>query len=366
MSNEVNKKLPKRERRIDKDLLKNEILEELLAEIFPSHMTLTPEKKTNLLLSLRDIPAIRLNIKNFGYNLGIQFSQTLNNANFVDKPERYDLVSKPSTQEDIESTWFSYWCNQLKVTPLYHRKLWELAFTLQSFLDFGVLIEGKNGIGFGCGEEPLASYFASRKINVTVTDLSPDRTENAGWSKTGQHASTLEKAHHSNLVNLEEFKKYATHKFIDMNNIPKLDSRYDFCWSICALEHLGSIEKGLQFIENSLEVLKPGGFAVHTTEFNYLSENETIDDYPIVLFLKKHFIELANRLKEKGHRMLGPSFDIGDHILDRFIDLPPYTPSGEYYDHDGTINKYQGAHLKLSLDGFPCTCYGISIVKNPN
>ena len=348
---------------VNRDQLKQEIIKELLANILPSHRASGSAKMNSLWLALKDIPAMRLNIKNFGYNLGIQLAQHLGDVNYSGEPGVHDLISKPSTQKDIESEWFAYWCNELKVIPLYHRKLWEFAFCLQSLQDLGALQPGKKGFGFGCGEEPLASYFSSRNIYAVVSDLSPEQSVGMGWSDTGQHTSSLDKAYHPKLVNKEQFSTHVSHMFIDMNDIPDVEEPYDFCWSICALEHLGSIEKGLNFIENSLKVLKPGGVAIHTTEYNYMSETETIDNYPIVLFLKKHFIGLKEKLAAKGHRLLGPSFDVGNQILDRFIDLPPYAATGEYYDNDGTINDYMGAHLKLSLNGFPSTCYGLIIIK---
>ena len=207
---------------VDRDQLKNDIIQELLNDILPSHKASGSANMNSLWLALKDIPAIRLNIKNFGYNLGIQLAQTLGNVDFSGEPKKHDLVSKPSTQKDIESEWFAYWCNELKVVPIYHRKLWEFAFLLQSLSDLGVLEEGKVGIGFGCGEEPLASYFASHKIEVVVSDLSPEESDGLGWRETNQHTASLEKAYHPKLVSDTLFNTYVSHRFIDMNNIPDM------------------------------------------------------------------------------------------------------------------------------------------------
>ena len=35
--------------------------------------------------------------------------------------------------------------------------------------------------------------------------------------------------------------------------------QFDFVWSACAFEHLGSILNGLEFVVNSVKCLKPGG-----------------------------------------------------------------------------------------------------------
>jgi hypothetical protein len=162
-------------------------------------------------------------------------------------------------------------------------------------------------------------------------------------------------------VDRDTFAARVTHAFVDMNAIPSTLRDYDFCWSICSFEHLGSIARGLAFVENSLDTLRPGGVAVHTTEFNFLNDEETIDNWATVLFQRKHFESLAERLARRGHRVAALDFDVGNKPMDRFIDLPPY-------DHDlvGTAREsWHGhtKHLKLMLDGFPSTCFGLIIEK---
>jgi hypothetical protein len=318
---------------------------------------------------VKDIEAVKLNSKNFGYEIAKKLASDLTQNTILSDPSVYGLVSKPTTQKDVESPWFSYWCNELKIAPIYHRKLWEFAFFLQALYEGGLFNKkGAYGIGFGCGQEPIASYLASRNIAVTVTDLEPEKVAGMGWINTAQHTSTLDLAFYPDLVSRDKFEQFVTHKFADMNNIPDdLGGGADFCWSICAFEHLGSIEKGLAFVENSLKVLKPGGIAVHTTEFNYLSDDLTIDDWPTVLFLRKHFEELAVRLSSKGHRMLGPDFDIGSGVLDRFIDTPPYVVGdGGWFKFSAEQwgNSNQAGHLKLTVDGFPCTCFAVVVIKS--
>src|SRR5208283_1999491 len=93
----------------------------------------------------------------------------------------------------------------LQVQPVYHRKLWEQAFVLQALFEKNKLRAGQHGLGFGCGEEPLPSFFASKNLAVTVTDLDPQLARESGWVTTGQHASCLEKVFRSELVSREQF-----------------------------------------------------------------------------------------------------------------------------------------------------------------
>lgn len=314
-----------------------------------------------LAMALRDLPAMALSVKYFGYELAHALAAALPVRNDL-SPRKVELSSKPSTQADIASDWTAYWCSQLKIPVVFHRKIWELAYVLQAIYNHDGIGPGKRGLGFGCGQEPLPSYLTSKGAEITVTDLAPEDMGDRGWADTAQHTATLDMAFHGHLVDRETFDKNASLRYVDMNAIPDDLNDYDFCWSVCAFEHLGSIELGLKFVENSVNTLKPGGVAVHTTEFNFMRDDVTIDNWPTVLFQRRHFIELARRLEAKGHKVAPLDFNVGADPLDRFIDVPPFSQNlpqhmREMWDDQGY------PHIKLSVDGFPCTCFGIIVTK---
>jgi SAM-dependent methyltransferase len=271
-----------------------------------------------------------------------------------------------ATQADVESPWFVHWCDAMRCQPLYHRKLWELASVVQVLFEHGKLAEGSHGIGFGCGEEPLASLFASLRATVVISDLEGGAAAERGWVDTGQHAGSLAQAFKPDICDRVDFDAYVSHRTIDMTDIPRdLDGAYDFCWSVCAMEHLGDIESGLNFVERSLDVLRPGGVAVHTTEFNHLGHEPNVVTGPTVYYREADIRRLAEHLSGRGARLLGPDFSIGDGVLDRYVDVPPFQ-LGEGLMHAEPFGAaLQLAHLKVALDGIPCTCYRIVIVKDP-
>ncbi len=306
---------------------------------------------------VRDIGIVKLNVKNMGYDI----ARALGTSRISDAPAvapDIRLGWRASTQQDIESDWVAYWCAQLGVQPLYHRKLWELPYVLQNLWTFGKIRPGMRGLGFGCGEEAIPSYLAANGVEVVATDLPPDHESAVGWRNTAQHTDSLDKIWRPHLVSKADFQRLVTLEYVDMNAIPEALREFDFCWSICAFEHVGSIEKGLKFIENSMNTLKSGGVSVHTTEFNF-RDGPTIDNWGTVLFQQKHFEELARRLNAAGHKAEPISFDLGTGVLDRFIDLPPYS------DLPPTMvdNEDFPAHLKLTVDGFPSTCYGVVVER---
>lgn len=123
---------------------------------------------------------------------------------------------------------------------------------------------------------------------------------------------------------------------------------YDFTWSSCCLEHLGSIQHGLDFAENSLRPLRSGGVAVHTTELNCSSDERTLDQGDTVLFRRQDIFRLADRLQAAGHHVAPLNFNLGEQPLDKYIDLPPFTDD---------------RHLKLKIGEYDSTSFGLIIRK---
>jgi len=345
------------------------LLRSRVSELTLSGQPLTPEQVDNALrmlgqklldnhpqysyfnLRLRDYEMAILNIKNLGYELGRALAERELRK---PQPEPGTIRLKPKlcTQSDFESEWFAYWCQEIRTVPVYHRKVWEFCYICQVLFAEGMLAPGRDGLGFGCGEEPLPSLFAKHGVKVLATDLDPSHHESEIWRITRQHSATAEQFRRRDICPDEQLLAKIAYRPVDMNALPReFDGQFDFCWSACAFEHLGSLANGLEFVENSLRTLKPGGIAVHTTEFTF-EKGKTLDNWPTVLYQKDHLIDLADRLRTKGYQVDEFDFDPGNGIIDRLVDLPPWA-------HDLLTPAY--AHLKLSVDGFTCTSAGVII-----
>lgn len=298
------------------------------------------------------------NCKQLGRMLAREgFSQLMLEDNPPTDPGSLGFVSKACTFEDLQSVWFSYWVNELHMEPMLHRKLWEFAFICQILHEAGCLEKGKKALGFGCGEEELPSLFASRGVEVIATDLDPHEVKGMGWAETGQHTSGKEALYFPEIIDRDRFDRNVSLEYADMNDISRdYDARFDICWSVCALEHLGSIQHGIDFVLNSGKTLKSGGILVHTTEFNIFESESTIDHQQTVLFRKKDFEEMATVLERSGFDVAPLDFEVGNTVVDQFVDLPPYV-------FDGRIPRDEILHLKLMLEGFASTCFGLVAKK---
>jgi cyclopropane fatty-acyl-phospholipid synthase-like methyltransferase len=211
-----------------------------------------------------------------------------------------------------------------------------------------MLKEGNSGLGFGVGKEPLVSLFASRGVNILATDLEVEQAARLGWVGTEQRSLDLSDLNSRGLCEHAKFSSLVRFRDVDMNDIPKDIGLYDFIWSSCAFEHLGSIKAGLEFVKKSSRLLRPGGIAIHTTEFNVLSNDDTLDNHPsFVIFRRKDFEQLKRELSDQGNYMEDVDYHIGDDTVERYVDLPPYK---------------QEPHLRLKLaEKYVSTSVGIII-----
>ena len=225
-----------------------------------------------------------------------------------------------------------------------HRKQWEFVFIVSSLGKLGMLQPGKRGLVFAAGSEPLISYFASFGVEIVATDMDPEGALEKGWATTNQHAKNKDGLFYENLISREKFDELVSYQTADMNHVaPDLHGSFDFVWSTCSLEHVGSIALGQRFAINSMELLKPGGAAVHTTEFTLSSLEETLERGNTVLWRKKDAEQLKDDLRHVGYEIDDFCWNAGDNELDYTPDVPPYKA------HD---------HIKLQISNHVCTSVG--------
>jgi len=226
------------------------------------------------------------------------------------------------------------------------RKQWEWIVTAMELSDLGALRPGGRGLGFAVGREPLSAYFASRGVSVIGTDQPPAPERVAEWAASNDYARSAEDLWKPGVCSRRAFDRLVRFQYLDMRVIPEDLGTFDFIWSSCALEHLGSLEAGWEFVERAMRLLKPGGVAVHTTEFNVGSNDATLDSGGVVAYRRRDIEELHQRLTRAGHWMEPPSFDLGRHAADHYVSEPP---------HDRL-------HFSLRVGDFVLTSYVLIVV----
>lgn len=256
------------------------------------------------------------------------------------------LKSSACTKKQLLSKDFEIWSKELNEPIKLHRKLWEWFYISQALYERGMLQPGKKGLGFAVGKEPLISLFAKMGCDILATDMPEGGIGQSDWASTNQHSVGVEQLIREDICPLEDFNKRVKFRPVDMNKIPSDLGTYDFIWSSCSFEHLGTLRLGTQFILNMTRNLKKGGIAVHTTEFNVSSNDQTVDNNPIAIFRKKDFQFMKKLLVDCGHIVEEFDFFTGDEPEDLYVDPPPYP---------------QDVHLKLLLGPYAATSFGIIV-----
>lgn len=260
-------------------------------------------------------------------------------------PGRLPFRSEACTESHFFLDHFRYWCNEISERPRFHRKLWEFVYILQALWERGLLVSGTKGLGFGVGLEPLVGYFAAKGCQILATDLEIERATQLGWTNTNQRSRNFMELNSRGLCDPELFSSLVSYRDVDMNDFPPGLIGFDFCWSACSLEHLGSIKNGIDFVMRSIETLAPGGWAVHTTELNLTSNRRTLDNQPTVIFRRKDLEDLIATLESRGHYVEPLLIQNGSQV-DRYVDVAPYC---------------EEPHLRLRLDRFTSTSVGLII-----
>lgn len=250
---------------------------------------------------------------------------------------------------DFQSDWYPKWSEEIREEPRLHRKQWEYNYILQALYERDCLKEGRRGLGFAVGTEPLPAVMAHYGCEVVATDLDYQTGQSLGWDSGDQLCNGVNSLNQRGICPDDVFLKRVKFRPIDMNAIPSDLGGFDFNWSSCSFEHLGSIRLGLNFLRNQLDTLKPGGWAVHTTEFNVSSENETVAEDPnTVIFRRSDISAFVDWAKGEGHYVEPLDFSLGNQPTDFSVDLPPYRSE---------------PHVRLLLNGYVVTSIGLIIRK---
>jgi len=242
------------------------------------------------------------------------------------------LVSASQFYEPEFKQWLSYYSH----TVVLDRKVWEYCFIMHALDKHVGLGPGQRGLVFGAGKELIPSILAARGCNIVATDYIPAEAKSIGWE-----TRTVDDLYFEGLITRARFDASISFREVDMNAIPSDLRNFDFTWSTGSLEHIGCHANGLRFVEEAMACLRPGGIAVHTTEFTLTSESVGHDSPDLSFYCRNDILALAQRLTEAGH-LIVLNFQRGTTPADMHVDVPPY--------HYGrTLLAHQLSHVITSI-----------------
>ena len=267
------------------------------------------------------------------------------------------LRSQLCSAESLRSPALAGWARRLR--PMWapddadrrqvmlHRKMWEWLFIAEALHERGMLGPGRSGLGFGVGQEPLVALFAAEGCDVVATDQPHELAVASGWTESHvEWAGDIESLPTYGLCPDEAFARRVRFRPVDMNALPADLRGFDFTWSSCALEHLGTLVAGMDFVVAQMACLRPGGVAVHTTEYLVSSGERTVEQGGTVLYRRRDIEELVARLRAAGHA-IDVDFTEGTTPEDLHVDAPPYSD----------------VHLRTRLGEFVTTSLALVVTK---
>lgn len=193
----------------------------------------------------------------------------------------------------------------LQEVPRFHRKQWEFATIFLMLQKLGLLTDGKTGLSMGGGKELLLYAIARQVKKLIITDLYDPSTE---WdcARTGDPDEFIKM---NKPFPVDDSRLQALR--MDMRQLEFKDETFDFCYSSCAIEHIGSDTDFRQHLQEACRVLKPGGIYVLTTEFQF--DDQLIRDTHNYVFPLPY---LKNLIHESSFKVYNDiSLDLSAHKM---------------------------------------------------
>jgi hypothetical protein len=206
-----------------------------------------------------------------------------------------------------------------------------------------MLRAGRSGIGFGVSDEPILAVMAAAGMQLTAT-------EHPAYRPGGQELAQLSvmDVFYGGICPEDAFRERVAFRAVDMNALPADLGKYDAVWACSAIEELGSIRAGSDFVVAASGLLKRGGIGVFTTQFNARNDCDTIEVPQLSLWRRLDLLDLQDRLVDAGCEMLPLGLTPGSLPEDAIIDTPPYT---------------NPVHLKLTNGEHVVTSVGFALRK---
>jgi hypothetical protein len=228
---------------------------------------------------------------------------------------------------------------------------WEFAAVLQAFYESGVLSPGAKMMGLGVGDEPIPSYLASLGLHVVAADL-PGVTSRSLVMRPS-------------MIDGDAFDRHVEVSDVDIRRLDDVTLRdFDGIWSCSVLNELQSTEAAAEAVIGAMDTLKPGGVAVHTTEFAFADDHPT-QSPGALFFTRKFFQSLTDGLNGRGHSVAPLSFDLGRDALDGYVDLEPFVVEGAEAYEDLWREGLGCPHLKVMSGGVLTTSFAFVVKRRP-
>lgn len=253
-----------------------------------SGITITVEEKG--LAEKGQVPAEALEPTRFGVADFRQSPRLIENA---DPPSFADPVSQVMTAGQCDDPAFIASRSELSLsgtTP----EVWRKAFILQVMKRYSYFGGGARGLCLGDQDADLVTFFADNG-NPILFGFDPGRPSLLGSTDvpTGAFLSVAE---------------------MDYENIAADVRGFDFLWSVGTGNQMGGARRARAFVEQSMQVLRSGGLAIHVFDISSSMQNAPVEDrvFSDALLARDDIIRIAVMLISRSNEVAQLNFGDGD------------------------------------------------------
>ena len=223
-------------------------------------------------------------------------------------PTLIDPVTQVATGEQLREPVAGGWLSRLRPKGTSGPEHWRKLYTLQALRRYGMLEEGALGLGFertpsgmpaalaALGTRIVAAFPTVPGAQPKAARLKADLADRAPCSKTVFEANVS--------ARVTSWRRIAD----DLVN-------FDFLWSSRANEVLYSVADAVQFVEDSMRCLRPGGIAVHTFSYDLAPSGRKIPSTDRIMLQQGDVERIALLLVSRGHEVAQFKIDASDPIL---------------------------------------------------
>jgi len=235
-----------------------------------------------------------------------------------------------------------------------HRLIWQLTY-LQHIVNSQGLCSNSHQIGFNWASNAdiMSGYFANKGCRVTVSNM--DFSSVSRFPVRSTPNLTIDDFFVDGMVSRRRFNRLVNYIPSDMHSaLPdSILGKYDFAWA-GHLENLGSVSLAQRFVINSLEVLKPGGIAVHFIELTLSSNVDTFEVGKTTVWRKRDIEQVVRDAQILGYHVFPLQWGSG-------IGHDDVTPDTFHITH---LGYHDTGHIKLALFNHVVTTFCL-ILQRP-
>jgi len=223
-------------------------------------------------------------------------------------PRLADPVTQVATALQLREPVAGGWLARLRPKGKSGVEHWRKVYTLQALRRYGMLEQGAVGLGFEPSPSGVPAALAA--MHTTLIAAFPTRPghqldPNVLKRDLGTRAPCDRKT----------FEENVTARIVPWRRLPEDLVNFDFLWSARANERLYSVAAALQFIEDAMVCLRPGGLAVHTMSYDLSPGGRSIPSTERILLQQGDVERIALVLVSRGHEVAQFKIAAADPIL---------------------------------------------------